>query len=104
MPTVDGTSVLGLQRLILVPDPAKSRFVIALTGTTTSQRLVRYGTVLLCQNNPFNVQQRVLDVYKLYGNGIIAARSEVAFQFGFATELWVNWFIAPATWRAIIPD
>jgi len=94
MAQTNGNSVIGLQRLGAFAGSGLA-WQVRFLSTPPQDRLDRVGTVIHCLpivNNRFPVIQ----VYKLYGSGIVPPLENIPTYVG--TEVWVNWFQSGLGW------
>jgi len=94
-----GISVLGYQLCEFANIPKDGSFTVDFSGANAPNRAERVGTALLCQRVNTPATLRVLNVWKLYGNGMVAGTSPVFTKFGINTEVWVVWFRAGLFWN-----
>ncbi len=99
MPSYSGISVLGLQQVGISVRPDDGTFILVFAGANQPVRLDRVGTILVCQSIGSPLKHRVIDVYKLYGHGVLTQPMPVVAKFNMTINIWVNWFRPGLGWN-----
>ena len=94
-----GTSTRGVLQFCEAQAAGQNgRFFIDFRNSILPNRLQRLGTVIVCQRIPTPVNFRTIEVYKLYGGGLLVPAHPIVAQGGIVSEVWINWFVSAVLW------